>query len=41
MEAARIKFSFREDNTQIRVGPALFNNGSEIDRFLEVTGSLA
>ena len=41
MEAARIKFSFREDNTQIRVGPALFNNGSEIDRFLEITGSLA
>ena len=38
VDAAGIQLSFREDNTQIRVGAALFNNSQEIDQFLEVTG---
>ncbi len=38
LEAANIQVSFKEEGTKIRVGPALFNNVEEIDRFLDVTG---
>jgi len=31
----------REEGVQIRVGAALFNNGEEIDRFLEIAGGWA
>jgi cysteine desulfurase/selenocysteine lyase len=33
---ANIQASFREDDTQIRIGLALFNNDEDIDRLLEV-----
>jgi len=41
LNAASVTVSFREDDTQIRVGPALFNNASEVDRLLGVTANLA
>ncbi len=41
LEAARISFSFKNGDRNIRVGAALFNNASDIKRFLEVTGDFA
>ena len=41
LQIANVKVSFREEGTQIRVGPALFNNSADVDRFLAVTGRLA
>ena len=38
LEAANIQVSFKEEGKKIRVGPALFNNAEDIDRFLDVTG---
>ena len=40
-EAERIQISFREKGTQVRVAPALFNNASEIARFLATVAKLA
>jgi selenocysteine lyase/cysteine desulfurase len=40
LKAANIQVSFREENAQIRVGPALFNNAQEVDRFVEVMGGV-
>lgn len=40
LDAARIQVSFREENRQIRVGAALFNTTEDVDRFLEVMGSV-
>jgi len=40
-QEARIEVSFREKGTQVRVAPALFNNSSEIRRFLETVAKLA
>jgi selenocysteine lyase/cysteine desulfurase len=37
----RIQASFREDDLQIRIGIALFNNNEDIDRLLDVTGRWA
>ena len=34
---ASVWLSFRENNTQIRVGPAMFNNEQDIDAFLDIT----
>jgi selenocysteine lyase/cysteine desulfurase len=34
LQAARIRVSFRENGSQIRVSPALFNTGRDIDQFL-------
>ena len=34
---AGVWLSFRENNAQIRVGPALFNNEQDIDAFLDIT----
>jgi selenocysteine lyase/cysteine desulfurase len=39
-EAEKIEVSFRERGTQIRVAAALFNNASEIRRFLEAVAKL-
>ena len=39
-EAERVEVSFREKGTQVRVAPALFNNGSEVRRFLEAVARL-
>jgi selenocysteine lyase/cysteine desulfurase len=36
LEEARVEVSFRENGAQIRVGIALFNNSSEVGRFLEI-----
>jgi hypothetical protein len=36
---AGIDATVRGESGQIRVGPALFNNSAEIERFLEVAGS--
>jgi len=41
LEADAIQVSLREEGVQIRVGAALFNNGEEIDRFLEIAGGWA
>ncbi len=41
MKKEGIEVSHREQGPQIRVGIALFNNESEIERFLEVTEKLA
>lgn len=41
LDDARIQFSFRGEDSQIRVGVALFNNDDDIDRFLAVTGNWA
>lgn len=40
MKARNTQISFRENGTQIRVSPALFNNEEDIDRFLEVAEPL-
>ena len=40
LDAARIQVSFREENKQIRVGTALFNTTGDVDRFLDVMGSV-
>jgi selenocysteine lyase/cysteine desulfurase len=37
---ARVKVSFREQRTQVRAGIALFNNQADVDRLLEVAGTL-
>ena len=34
LETAQVKVSFRENGTQMRVSPALFNTARDIDRFL-------
>jgi selenocysteine lyase/cysteine desulfurase len=39
-EAEKIEVSFREKGAQIRVAPALFNNASEVRRFLEAVAKL-
>ena len=39
-DAARVKVSFREQGSQVRVGVALFNNEQDIDDMLEVARSL-
>ena len=39
-EKADVKISLREGGTQVRAGVALFNNRSDVDRLLEVAGSL-
>ena len=38
--AAGIKVSFKDNDRKIRIGPALFNNASEIELFLETTARL-
>lgn len=40
LERARCRVSVRENGTQIRVSPALFNTSDDIRRFLEVAGEL-
>jgi selenocysteine lyase/cysteine desulfurase len=40
LEEAAIKVSFRENGTQIRVSPALFNVEADVDRFLRVAEGL-
>ncbi len=37
LEEANVRVSVREGGTQIRVGPALFNTGEEVERFLRLT----
>jgi selenocysteine lyase/cysteine desulfurase len=39
IDNANVRLSFREDNSQIRVGAALFNNESDVDRLLEITAT--
>jgi selenocysteine lyase/cysteine desulfurase len=39
LDKENVRLSFREDNTQIRVGAALFNNASDVDRLLQITGT--
>ena len=39
-ESARVKVSLREAGHQVRAGVALFNNQADVDRMLEVAGSL-
>jgi len=39
IEDAKIQVSFREDDTQIRVGIAAFNNDEDIDRLLSITNT--
>jgi len=39
LDKANVRLSFREDNSQIRVGAALFNNATDVDRLLEITAS--
>lgn len=41
LDAANIRVSLREDDTQIRISPALFNTDQDIDRFLAVAERLA
>jgi selenocysteine lyase/cysteine desulfurase len=41
LQVANVKVSLKEEGTQIRAGAALFNNGEDIDRLLEVTAALA
>lgn len=40
-DAANIKYTIRNNDEMVRIGPALFNNSEDIDQFLEVTGKLA
>ena len=40
LNAANVKVSLKESGTQIRAGVALFNNGDDVERLLEVTGEL-
>ena len=37
LDQAGVRLSFRENNSQIRVGTGLFNNASEVDQLLELT----
>lgn len=37
LEEASIQFSFREDDSRIRVGMAIFNNDDDVDRLLAIT----
>ncbi len=37
LDKANVRLSFREDNSQIRVGAALFNNETDVDRLLEIS----
>lgn len=39
LDKANVRLSFREDDSQIRVGAALFNNETDVDRLLEITRS--
>ena len=39
-ENAGVKVSLRESGTQVRAGVALFNNRQDVERLLEVAGSL-
>jgi selenocysteine lyase/cysteine desulfurase len=39
LREAKIHVTFRENGSQIRVGPALFNNQADIDQFLAVIAS--
>ncbi|MEE8584538.1 MAG: aminotransferase class V-fold PLP-dependent enzyme [Acidobacteriota bacterium] len=41
LQEAKIAVSFKQGGTQIRVGPALFNNAADVERFLEVSGDLS
>lgn len=41
LDDAGVQVSFRENGSQIRVSPALFNNAAEIRRFLEVAERLS
>jgi selenocysteine lyase/cysteine desulfurase len=38
LDEAGIQATLREEGGQIRVGPALFNNAAEIEKFLDLTG---
>ncbi|MBM3262605.1 MAG: aminotransferase class V-fold PLP-dependent enzyme [candidate division Zixibacteria bacterium] len=40
LDTAGVQVSFREENKQIRVGPALFNNAADVDQFLGVMASV-
>jgi selenocysteine lyase/cysteine desulfurase len=40
LNAARARVSVRENGTQIRVSPALFNTSDDIRRFLDVVDAL-
>ena len=37
LEGAGVRLSFRENDAQIRIGPAMFNNEQDIDAFLDIT----
>ena len=41
LESSGVQVSFREQGTQVRVSPALFNTGEEIRRFLDHMKRLA
>ena len=41
LEAANVKVSLKDEGTKIRAGIALFNNGPDIERLLEVTARWA
>ena len=41
LDRARARVSLRENGTQIRVSPALFNTADDIRRFLEIAGQLS
>jgi selenocysteine lyase/cysteine desulfurase len=40
LDSARCRVSVRENGTQIRVSPALFNTSDDIRRFLDLVGEL-
>ena len=37
LDETGVRLSFRENDAQIRVGPAMFNNEQDIDAFLNIT----
>jgi hypothetical protein len=39
LDKANVRLSFREDNSQIRLGAALFNNSTDVDRLLDITNT--
>ena len=39
LDKANVRLSFREGNSQIRLGAALFNNSSDVDRLLDITNT--
>ncbi|MEM8860187.1 MAG: aminotransferase class V-fold PLP-dependent enzyme [Chloroflexota bacterium] len=41
LKQENVHVNFREADTQIRIGSALFNNTAELDRFLDVMGQFA